>query len=234
MLAIWFINKVCSITTIRSIGGIAMNHAKRLFIILVILLIALLTACKKDDPETEADTNEMKNENLTESGMPIVKEPITLKFFTNKSNQNYNNDWQDLYIWKEYEDLTNIEIEWEQVHNESLEEKRNLALASGDLPDAFFASSIPPLDLLRYGEQGVLISLNDLIEEHAPNLNKLFEEQPEVKDAITFPDGNIYSLPVVEHQDFISMSLGASPLFSRKWVEELGGEVPEKIGRAHV
>ena len=202
-----------------------MKKLRNLFMIISLLLITLLVACKKDDQAAEVSTDEAENDNVTESGMPIVNEPITLNFFTNKSNQNYNNDWQSLYIWEEYEDLTNIKIEWEQVHNESLEEKRNLALASGDLPDAFYASNIPPLDLLRYGEQGVLIPLNELIEEHAPNIRKIFEEQPEVKDAITFPDGNIYSLPVIEHPDFISMSLGASPLFHRKWVEKLG--VPE-------
>jgi len=41
-----------------------------------------------------------------------------------------------------------------------------------------------------------LSKLNDLIDEHAPNLKKLFEEYPEVKKAITFPDGNINPQPM--------------------------------------
>src|SRR5690625_3282853 len=106
-------------------------------------------------------------------------------------------------IWKEYEKDTNIKVNWKMVPHDSLEEKKNLTLASGDLPDVFYSSWINDQDLLKYGEQGVFLSLNELIESYAPNLQKIFEEYPEVKKAITLPDGNIYSFPTV--QEFESM-----------------------------
>lgn len=65
----------------------------------------------------------------------------------------------------------------------------------GTLPDAFFKVDMSSLELTRYGSQGLLIPLNDLIEKYAPNFKKIMDENPDVKKAVTMADGNIYSLP---------------------------------------
>jgi len=165
-------------------------------------------------------------ENLNKEGMPIVNEPITLKFMTGKSPVTAH-DYNEVTVWKEYAKLSNINIEWELVQSDGLEEKRNLALASGSLPDVFYTSHMPPADLLKYGEQGVFVSLNDLITEYMPNLTSLFEKYPETKKGITFPDGNIYSLPTIHDPDFLEVNLGMSHWIREDWLGQLGMDLPK-------
>ena len=45
-------------------------------------------------------------------------------------------------------------------------------------------------DLLRYSKQGVIIAVEDLIDEYMPNLSKILEENPEYRKMITAPDGH--------------------------------------------
>jgi putative aldouronate transport system substrate-binding protein len=208
-----------------------MKQWKRLWV-LCIVLILLMTGCstKSDTKEVEIDKNQLKNVN--ESGMPIVKEPITLNIFAGRTPQSAK-DWNDVMIWNEYEDLTNIDVKWEMVADSGLEEKRNLALASGNIPDAFHTASMPSLDIQKYGKQGVFISLNDLIDDYAPNLKKIFEEHPEVKSAVTFPDGNIYSFPTIVDDDFFSMKLGPRPWINQEWLDELDIDMPETLEEYH-
>lgn len=204
---------------------------KRKFFVITVCALLILAGCSgKDagggDPQ-EAQMDDEAIENVNNSGMPIVKEPITLKMFAGKSAQNVNSDWNDILIWNEYEKMTNINLEWEQVQTDSLEEKRNLALASGSLPDVFYLAQLTNVDIFKYGQQGTFIKLNDLIDEYAPNLKKLMDENPEIRKAITFPDGNIYTMPSVVSEDFLSVRLSSRPWINQKWLDELGMEVPE-------
>lgn len=47
-----------------------------------------------------------------------------------------------------------------------LGEKIQLVLNSFDLPDVVYGGDLSVSDAARYGKEGVLIPLNDLIEEH--------------------------------------------------------------------
>src|SRR5699024_5938829 len=110
----------------------------------------------------------------------------------------------------------------------SVEEKRNLALgAGGDLPDAFYISSIPSNDIYKYGKQGTFLELTDVIDEYAPNLKKLMDEYPEIRKGMTFPDGNIYSLPSLVSPDYLSFRVGDRPYINKEWLAELDMDVPE-------
>lgn len=124
--------------------------------------------------------------------------------------------------------MTNINVHWnEQVSDDSLEERRSLALGSGDLPDIFYFSEMPTTDIFRYGKQGTFLKLNDLIDTYAPNLKQLMEENPEIEKAITFPDGNIYSLPSLISKDFLSFNISFRPWISRNTLDEVGMDIPE-------
>src|SRR5699024_7728423 len=127
----------------------------RLTRFLIVLFIAsLLASCSNNDDDSigEGDTSV-----LSDTDMPIVDENIELKFFAGKAPATHD-DWNDVLIYNEYEDMTNIDIKWEMVPFDSMEEKRNLALSGGNLPDAFHSAGLPTADLMKYGEQGVLRS----------------------------------------------------------------------------
>ncbi|WP_062353985.1 extracellular solute-binding protein [Bacillus kwashiorkori] len=202
---------------------------QKIILALVLSFTLLLTACGGNDAskENEGKVDKKALENLNEEAFPIVKEPITLKFFTGKSAQNINSDWNDILIWNKYKEMTNVNVEWEQVQTDSLAEKRNLALAGGSLPDVFFLAAFPPLDIYKYGKQGTFIKLNDLIDKYAPNLKKLMDENPEIRKAVTFPDGNIYSLPSIVSPDFLSVRLASRPWIDQTWLDRLNMKAPE-------
>lgn len=204
-----------------------MQLRNRIFLLLVIVIAVILTACGSGDTNEENNEAEEKRlANLNDEEFPIVKEEIELDMFVTSAPG--ANDWNDILIWNTYEEMTNIKVNWEMVPSDSVDEKRNLKFASNQtLPDAFYASGITPLDILKYGEQGVLIELNDLIDEYAPNIKALFEEYPDVEAALTFPDGKIYSLPGFYSPEFSSLIIGNRPWYNEKWLDELGMDVPE-------
>ncbi len=194
----------------------------------MMLTLLFLAACANDDKKNSAVGNEKALENLTDTEMPIVKEEITLNFFAGKAPATADN-WNDVMIFNKYKEMTNINVKWEQVPHASLAEKRNLALAGGNLPDAFHNTGMPTADILKYGEQGIFVPLNDLIEEYAPNFNKILEENPDVKQALTFPDGNIYSFPLMAEPEFYSYRMGPKPRINEEWLDALGMDMPETL-----
>lgn len=131
---------------------------------------------------------------------------------------------KDLWMWKKYEEKTGIHIEWEEIPGESSAERKNVMLASGKLPDAFYQTGFSSSELIKYGEQGLFLPLEDLIEQHAPNLKRWFEKNPEVKKAITMPDGHIYSLPYID----TALPYRSIRLYINKtWLDNLGLPVPK-------
>ncbi|WP_157053927.1 extracellular solute-binding protein [Paenibacillus sp. D9] len=131
---------------------------------------------------------------------------------------------KDLWMWKKYEVKTGIHIEWEEIPGESSAERKNVMLASGKLPDAFYQTGFSSSELVKYGEQGLFLPLEDLIEQHAPNLKQWFEKNPEVKKAITMPDGHIYSLPYID----TALPYRSIRLYINKtWLDNLGLQVPK-------
>ena len=199
---------------------------RKLLSILMLSSVVVLAACSGDNDKKGAGTKEEEPKNLTESGMPIVDEEITLDFFAGQAPATAEN-WNDVMIFNEYEKMTNMKVKWEMVPHASLPEKRNLALASGNLPDAFHSAGMPVADILKYGEQGLFVPLNDLIDKHAPNFKKVLEENPDVRQALTFPDGNIYSFPLMAEPEFLSYRMGPKPRINEEWLDALGLDMPE-------
>lgn len=203
-----------------------MKFRKLLFAITVVALLLMAACSDKDEASSKDDSSDKSSlDNMNKSDMPIVKDKISLNMFAGTPPG--ANDWNDIMIWNEYEEMTNIEVTFDQIPSDSLEEKRNLVLASGSLPDAFYAADIPTMDILKYGEQGTFIKLNDLIDEYAPNIKKIFEKYPDVERALTFPDGGIYSLPGFYSPEFLSLMIGSRPWINEEWLDELGMDMPE-------
>lgn len=107
-------------------------------------------------------------------------------------------------------------------------EKRQIALASGDYPDLFllvpWVDQFTASELMKFGQQGVAIPLNDLIDEHAPNIKKALQENPDYKAMATAPDGNIYGMP--QWVDCYHCSYQAKLWMNTSWLDELGLEQP--------
>lgn len=207
-----------------------------------ILVCSLLAGCSKANGEKDSktngttedvvttdetkdlDTEELKvPEYLNETGFPIVKEPITLTAMVLVSPAQPF-DWNEILVWEEYEKMTGIHIEWEAYTNAEIVEKRNLALASGEMPDLFFRTKMPDSDISKYGADGSFLELSQLIEQYAPNYKKITEIYPDVASGIPMADGFIYALPNLT--DSPSIEVTKKLFLNQKWLEATGNTTP--------
>ncbi|MCF2941076.1 extracellular solute-binding protein [Paenibacillus alkaliterrae] len=197
--------------------------------ILVLAFTLLLSACSSDKKNNEGGENkkgpasgeDASGVNLT--GLPIVSDQVTLKFMTTKAAQQ-KKPHEEMKVVKDFETETNVHIEWDAAV-EGYAEKKNLMFAGGELPDVFFgAESLTDDDLMKYGPQGMLIALEDLIPKFAPHIHEILEANPEIKKMITAPDGHIYSIPQI--QEGPEQALGEVMFINKAWLDKLGLPVP--------
>lgn len=154
-------------------------------------------------------------------------EPVTIKIF---SPQDPTGDLTTNSFTAAAEEMFNIKFEWQTTpfDGNSAKEQRQISLASGDYPDLYmlipWIDQFSQLDLLKYGQQGVLIPLNDLIAEHAPNVQAALDNYPDFKAMATAPDGNIYGIPQLI--ECYHCSYANKMWVNTKWLKALGLETP--------
>lgn len=165
-------------------------------------------------------------DNLNKKGFPIVDDPVTVQFMTSKRAHTAD-DYNKVANWKEYQKMTNIRVSWGLVPDESIEEKRNLALSSGDYPGAFFGAGLSVQDIGKYGNQGVFIKLNDLIDNYMPNLKKVLKSNSDIKRGATFPDGSIIGMPYGIDPDFTGMRIEYKLWARGDWLDKFDMDAPK-------
>ena len=127
--------------------------------------------------------------------------------------------------------MFNIEFEWQTttMDGNSAKEQRQIGLASGDYPDLYmlipWVDQFSQLDLLKYGKDGVVLPLNDLIKANAPNVQAALDNYPWFKSMATAPDGNIYGLPQLI--ECYHCSYANKMWVNTKWLKALNLEVPK-------
>ncbi|MEK3885666.1 extracellular solute-binding protein [Paenibacillus sp. PL2-23] len=212
-------------------------HKKKwlgVFTVIVMTTVLALAGCSSNNAENnignknstesgEVGSNEQSNFN--KEGYPIVKEKVTFQLVGPKQ-EGIAKEYNDMIMFKQLEEETNVHIEWSMTENSTWNEKKNLLFAGNDLPDAFYGgSALTTNEVVQYGSQGILIPLEELIEEYAPNLKRVFEQRPHYKEAITAPDGHIYSLPnIVENDSFLNSD---TIYINKEWLDQVGMKVPE-------
>ncbi|WP_145325331.1 ABC transporter substrate-binding protein [Paenibacillus xylanexedens] len=182
-----------------------------------------LSGCSGDSKNQSENSDQAASFNKT--GLPIVNEPVSLRMVSPKAA--LAPEYSQMEIFKQLEEQTNVKIEWENIPDTDFTEKKNLLLASGDLPDAFYGAGFSDYELVNYGTDGTILPLEDLIDQYAPNLKALLERRPDIKSSITAPDGHIYGLPSWEENN-----LGTNPFFhviNKKWLDKLGMKMPQTL-----
>jgi len=74
----------------------------------------------------------------------------------------------------------------------------------------------------------LIIPLNDLIEEHAPNIKAFFDEYPDRRAAATSADGNLYYIPYLPDGKY-----GRAYFMRQDWLEALDLEEPQNVEELH-
>src|SRR5690625_3105658 len=198
-------------------------------IILFSIFISLLTACSKSQ-ESEVDINDeisskyVDDSILTEPGeFTIVEEEVTLDVLIPSNSFVENFETNEFTKW--YEEKTGVKINWEVVPEEGVEEQLNLILTSGDYPDVIMNMPVSPAQLRVYGEKGIFLSLNELIDKYGVQTKKMFEEMPIIEDSITTPEGDIYALPQVN--ECYHCTMPEKMRINKPWLDELSLDMPK-------
>ena len=194
---------------------------KLLFLLLAIGCAAVAFAGGQGDSAAAAGVQEVSAPGV----LPIVKDkvaidvivsqhPLVIDYATNEATQ-----------W--LEEKTNVKVNWETVPSEGREEKINIILASGDLPDVFYGTRINTKQEALYGsEEKLFIPLNNLIDEHGFWFTQALSEfEFDVLGMIKNPDGNIYGLPTLSNcfHCFNSKKMW----LNTTWLKNLGLAVPK-------
>ena len=140
--------------------------------------------------------------------------------FTNKGETEYE---------KELEKRTGVKIKYIHPAADQAVENFNLLAASGELPDIVEHGW---LNLVSGGPQGALqneliIPLNDILNDYAPNLSKYLKENPDIDRMIKTDDGSYYVFPLIRGDEKLYVSYG--PVIRADWLEELGLDKPVTI-----
>lgn len=170
-----------------------------------------------------AEVSEEASEvSFNKEGLPITSKPVNYKMAgISVRNKNY----KELEYFQNLEKETNVIIEWSMAASEAWSEKKSLLFAGSELPDAFYGQGVlTDTDIIKYGSQGILIPLNDLIDEYAPNLKAVLDANPDYRKQITAPDGNIYALPTINEMNPTTYD---KLFINKNWLDQLGMEVPE-------
>lgn len=109
----------------------------------------------------------------------------------------------------------------------------SLLMASGEYPDIIYydwgnkVAGGPDKAI----EDGVILRLNELIEEKCPNLRGFLDEHPEVEAAMTTDKGNIYCFPNLYpyYTDEPKIICIRGNQVRKDWLDELGLQEPETI-----
>ena len=164
---------------------------------------------------SEAAAETVEGVNL--EGYPIVNDPMTVTMMGNKAA--IHGEWDTLEFFDIMEEMTNISFEFDTPASEVLEEKKNLALNSGTYAEVMFGTNLSRDQQVKYGSQGILLPLEDLIEEYCPNIMACFEANPGFRESITAPDGHIYAMAQITTAP---IALTGSMWVNTEWMDTLG------------
>ncbi|NOU85988.1 hypothetical protein GC102_09390 [Paenibacillus sp. LMG 31460] len=195
------------------------------FIVLSMFASVMLTGCSSDKNTGNGADSGQKMTTAVKSVEFPLKEKVKYTFAQNRSDG--FKPFQTLTAWNEqFEKKSNVQIDWlDWGTGDAFKQKRQLAFASGDLPDAFYGGfAIETSDYVNYGTQGVLIPLEKMINKDLmPNLTKLIERNPNILKQMTAPDGHVYGLPSYSEG---TTNTNDTILYNKLWLDKLGLNIP--------
>ena len=137
-------------------------------------------------------------------------------------------------IFKRLEEKSNVHIDWTAISSDQWGDKIGLNMANiKSLTDFVWNASFSDSDLLRYADQGIIIELEDYIDEYMPNLQAVFEAYPEYRTMCEDEDGHIWALPWIEQlgsgKTAIQTVGNNMSYINKKWLDFLGLEIPTTV-----
>ena len=129
----------------------------------------------------------------------------------------------DMQWLQEIEEKAGVEIEWEQIYTD-WDQTKSTRFASGDIPDILI-NATEDSDYATY--KGLFMELTDLIDQYAPNVQAMFEEEPDTLALAKTYEGEIYALPKFQGK---WPDCNGVMFINKTWLDNLGLDVPTTLG----
>lgn len=156
---------------------------------------------------------------INATGLPISDEPIVLTAAVSQTPIQV--DFNEIVILQDFEEVSNVQIEYRNIPSSDRATQLSLMLNSGELPDILLKMSVSATDQAKYAAEDLFVAISDY-PELTPNLNKWFEEYPSAKEAVMTSDGKIYAAPYILAGYAIRM--GGKMFFNTELMEQVGYE----------
>lgn len=140
-------------------------------------------------------------------------------------------DYSTNYYAQYLEEVTGVKVKYEPVPlGDDGQTKVNAILSAGDLPHALMTGmglfSVSQISV--YGQQGLFLPVDKLIDEHAPHIRDMFDTFPDMRSLFTSPDGRIYAVPAM-NDCFHCKSEPVRTWYNQSWLDAVGASVPETL-----
>ena len=187
-------------------------------ILILVLVVSLFVGCSDGNEESTtppstsspaADKKPTESAEIDEGPdlsketvLPLVEEKYNMSaFWSYDTATTYFSDMNDRKITQYIEELTNIHMEY-QIPAQGMEnETFGLLITSNDWPDIMWMNDIPITGGPdKWIDDGIVLELNDLIEDYAPNYKAMrewsdYHYKETVTDTEEWPE--CYSLPPI-------------------------------------
>jgi putative aldouronate transport system substrate-binding protein len=202
-----------------------------------LLVLVMLAGCSSNPTNSAPENTKVAEGSTTEAAATSTEEANVdfPKSFTYWVSLNGNvsatlSNLSEVGVYKELEKLTGTKVEFKHPSGEGaqINEQFNLMIASGNTTDVIERNwlSVPkgPQNAI---DEGTIIKLNDLIDQHAPNFKKYLEENPDIATMIKTDEGSIYAFPFIRGHEELMVFYG--PIIRKDWLDKLNLEVPTTI-----
>lgn len=184
-----------------------------------------------ESAKTEAAGTEAAGDTAADPDKPYAGTKLT---WYSKLNANVSTTYPNLgdTPWAQYVmEQTGIEIEFIHPTVGSEDEEFSILIASGEYPDIIEHKwTAYPGGPQAAINDGVIIDLDDVMANNAPNFSKLMAEHPDVDKRVKTVNGSYYCFPFLRGLESPNITQFSAGMILRKDVlDELGLEMPETI-----
>ena len=207
-----------------------MKTVKFRLVLLMIAAVMALGGCVKGGGQEEGKitvTDSLEGKPVLVGNIPcrfpLADKPLTLNFMSFRS---LPTDYEEVYVWKKYEQMTGIDVKWTTASLADSAEMVYTALMNGADVDLILRCRVDSNRLIQYAESGLILDLakDDLLKENAPNCWAYLQSHPEALASVTNPDGSIYALPQVNSGAELRVS--RKIFINKNWLERVNMELP--------
>lgn len=215
-----------------------MKKCKRILsLLLAALMILSLAACGgTEEPANSGNSaesnasgsNASDNENITpqEASYPLTTEKKTLSVYIRDNSSGVIGNYGRVAAFQAAAEKLGVELEFIHPTTGGEADQFNLMIGSGKYPDIIvWDFSTAAMGLSELIDSGVLIDMDGLIRQYAPNYLKVLERNPSYPKEVRSDEGKYQAF----YTFTVSIPLSTGPVFREDLLAKYDLELPETV-----